>query len=382
MKNSLYIFLGCLLLFKCQSQIENEKICFIRGKVVNRDSEIIILIKAFEDSRYRGIEIPIKEDGTFEYRIMNSFVEEYELIFKDEREKGAWRPIAFYNDGDTIDFKLYSMSEGDNNKVAGSELVLKAPIFRQEMTELFYNEINYWEDQLYAIDTVERDKEEYSKLISNKIDSINGELVQWKIEFIKKDLSLFSYARLLDLIKQTQYKEVSSDLLENSFDILKQKFPNHPYNSICQNLINGLSNVKIGGFYVDFKAPDRSGMPITLSEMVANNKLTLIDLWAPWCGPCIKKSKSIVPLYEDLKVRGFDVVAVVGGISTKEEFDKAVQKYNYPWATLIEVNDQNKIWEKYNILNSGGSQFLVDSAGMIRAINPKPEEIAELLSQL
>ena len=164
--------------------------------------------------------------------------------------------------------------------------------------------------------------------------------------------------------------------------MFKKSFPNHPYNSIAENELNAFKNARIGGQFVDFTANDAKGNPTTLSVQIAKSKLTLLDLWAPWCGPCIRKSKKLLPLYDKLKTSGFDIIGVVGGIATDAEFIRAVEKHNYPWLILMEVSDKNRIWEKYKISRSGGSQFLIDSTGKIMEINPDPERIIQLLSEL
>ena len=49
---------------------------------------------------------------------------------------------------------------------------------------------------------------------------------------------------------------------------------------------------------------------------------------------------------------------------------------------LVELDKQNKIWDKYGIPNSGGKTFLVDKDGSILAIHPTADEVRELLNEL
>ena len=95
--------------------------------------------------------------------------------------------------------------------------------------------------------------------------------------------------------------------------------------------------IKLGGKYIDFTAPDAEGLPHTLSKEI-EGKVALIDLWASWCGPC---------------------------------------RLN-----LIELNDAGKIWEKYGIGNAGGGTFLVDKEGKILLIQPTAEEVKASLDKL
>jgi hypothetical protein len=49
---------------------------------------------------------------------------------------------------------------------------------------------------------------------------------------------------------------------------------------------------------------------------------------------------------------------------------------------LIELDNRNRIWSKYNISGSGGSTFLVDKNGLIIAIHPDAEELDKLLQEI
>lgn len=380
MKASIIFILAGFLLVTCGQQEEKKKYCLISGKVVDRNSETLMLKKATDNLRYTGIKIPINEDKTFEYLFEVPVIEAYELIFKEELDSRMWKANTFFPDGDTISFELHPLKAIDNNKIIGSKLTTILNDYSDEIQYNFNARLSYWNNLKYSTSSSEDGSEEYLKFVSNKIDSTNNEITKWKLEYIETNQNLVGYSQFLSMLRAATGDNLSVELLKRYYNILQQKFPGHPYNSIAQNRINSLENLKVGGTYVDFTAPDKEGNVIKISEQITKNKLTLIDLWARWCGPCIKKSKKIVPLYDELKASGFDVVAVVGGISDMESFTKAVEKYKYPWTTLVEINNEYRIWEKYNIIRSGGNQFLVDSEGKILAINPKPDEIMELLA--
>lgn len=91
------------------------------------------------------------------------------------------------------------------------------------------------------------------------------------------------------------------------------------------------------------------------------------------------KTQKVVPIYEEFKDSGFEVIGVIGGIRTQDQFFEATKNHKYPWIQLAEINDENNIWEKYGLPQSGGSQFFVDNSGKIQAINPEPEELKKII---
>ena len=95
---------------------------------------------------------------------------------------------------------------------------------------------------------------------------------------------------------------------------------------------------------------------MTLSSL-AKGKVTLLDLWVSWCGPCRVNSKQIIPLYEAYKDKGFTVVGVAREENNTEDMEKAIAKDGYPWINLVELNDKNQIWTKYRISNAAAAHI-------------------------
>ena len=58
-----------------------------------------------------------------------------------------------------------------------------------------------------------------------------------------------------------------------------------------------------------FKTTDRDGNEYDES-IFASNKLTMINFWEPWCGPCCKELPDLTSLYEKYKDQGFQILGV------------------------------------------------------------------------
>ena len=174
------------------------------------------------------------------------------------------------------------------------------------------------------------------------------------------------------LISPEFFKDYQRFYLRKEYD--------HPLIERAINLYSALSDeIKVGRQYVDVALTDGKNNYLKLSELVKEKKYIILDLWSPWCGPCIRKSKILKQKYSEINTNA-QIIGVVGGISEIEKAENAINRLAYPWKSFVEISDRNQIWEKYGIANSGGAQFLINKDGKILAINPKLEELLKIIN--
>ena len=75
------------------------------------------------------------------------------------------------------------------------------------------------------------------------------------------------------------------------------------------NVLQDKMDSTSGSPSVMFSATDRKGMPYTES-VFSENKITMINLWEPWCGPCVSEMPGIQRLYSTYKDKGLMVIGV------------------------------------------------------------------------
>lgn len=126
----------------------------------------------------------------------------------------------------------------------------------------------------------------------------------------------------------------------------------------------------------EIKALD--GTAFTLEQKAG--KVVLVNLWATWCGPCIKEMPELVALHEELKGNGFEVLGL--NVDDEEkglvESFAAEQKLTYPlgWTAEGQLNDLVKISRRTGIPQS----FLIDRKGRLRGtfFSASDQEVAKL----
>jgi DsbE subfamily thiol:disulfide oxidoreductase len=119
-----------------------------------------------------------------------------------------------------------------------------------------------------------------------------------------------------------------------------------------------------------FSAKDSSAVQIDTAQF--KGKVTLINFFASWCGPCKKEFPELVTLYKEHKAKGFQVVSI--GVDREEgrslEFAKG---FETPWG--IVADPESELMGKFGVYSMPAT-FIVDRQGVIRYYDTgfKPEE--------
>lgn len=395
-----------------------EVICKLKGAIVSRNSDTILLLRETDDIRYEdGIKIPI-HNHSFEYDLKIPFTEKFLLIFQDNRDAGRYKRIYFFPENRTINFTLHSNDSMKMDVISGGELNYKMAEYEKRRDDLFmplylpyrkaldslsrtgkyfsekgnemHEKLSNTNDKLEEsrLDQEEKELLRIGELYSkeaqcfiNKRDSVYRLMYKWSNNYIATNIDIFSYSLLLRSVEQYDGDKKNTDLefISTIYPVFVELFPSHPYTTRINEILKAIYTVKVGGHYIDFTAPTIDGKLVKASEII-QGKVALLDFWASWCGPCRALSKSVIPVYEKYKDKGFTIVGIAGEFKNTDAFSVALEKDKYPWLNLIELDHQANLWNKYNIGKQGGNTFLVDSNGIIIAIHPSAEELDKILS--
>ena len=344
--------------------------------VNNIEADTLILTKSLEDFRYHGTEIPVRNNHTAEYTLSHEFIEEYVLAYKSDLSKGMWKNIVFFPNSTQIEFSLYPSEQYEQNTITGDLLGERKRSYQFSFGSQFMEAGN----NIFSAFFQSEEGSEKWQDAKVRLDSINRAVLQYHYEYLKDDTSILGLNEYVELLNNADQMMIPADVFKEYHGHHTRRNFDHPLLERANNLYTALSSIKTGGNFVDITIKTLDDKSINLSRLIDGQKFVLLDLWAPWCGPCIRKSKLVKESYDTLTDK-LEVIGVIGGVNKKELAIDALKKYNYPWTSYLEISDENKIWEKYGISNGGGAQYLIDRTGLIIAVNPSLDEIATFLDQ-
>ena len=130
----------------------------------------------------------------------------------------------------------------------------------------------------------------------------------------------------------------------------------------------------------DFTLNDPDGNPVTFSEVYPKNKVTMVDFWASWCGPCRRFNPTLTQIYAKYSKKGFGILGVSLD-SDKDKWVEAISKDKLVWQHVSDL----KFWDSeagklFNISSIPQSYF-VDSEGKILLASPSEEQIESFLEE-
>ena len=135
----------------------------------------------------------------------------------------------------------------------------------------------------------------------------------------------------------------------------------------------------IGKQAPDFTAKNPKGEEVSLKQSMG--KVTIIDFWASWCGPCRGENPNVVAMYNELHDKGLNIIGVSLDDNNQNWID-AIAKDKITWTQVSNLKKwKDPIAIQYGI-QAIPATFILDANGVIVAKDLRGEELKAKIKEL
>ncbi len=137
--------------------------------------------------------------------------------------------------------------------------------------------------------------------------------------------------------------------------------------------------VEENGKISNFSAKTPEGTITSLNEHLG--KVTIVDFWASWCGPCRKENPNVVALYNEFHSKGLNII----GVSLDNDvakWKKAIQKDKLTWTHVSNLKGWEDPIAVENKIVEIPATIILDANGNIIARNLRGEELKNRIKEL
>ncbi len=372
MKQFILIISIVLTILSCNSKPDGF---VLNGKIDGINDGTKVTLRTVKDGKPFIVDSTTIQNGSFMITGKTEYIDVHFFNFQNVRGS-----FPFILDNKELNFTLYKDSlavskiEGSIDNEIAQNYMKTVSTFKKEFDGLRkeYQEAQQNQDTLFL------------KAYNAKVDAIKENNTQFNINYVKEQYkSIFSVLLLESLEKSKTLPLNEVNKIYESYS--KQLQESTPGKRLKEKIDATLATAE-GSVAPDFTAPTPDGKEITLSKV--RGKVTIVDFWAAWCGPCRKENPNVVKIYEKYHDKGLEIVGVsLDGTPRQKDAKKAwldaIEKDGLTWHQVSNLNYFNDpVARKYNI-RSIPATFILDSEGKIVAKNLRgpalEKKIAELL---
>lgn len=359
MKSSIFsaLLLAVLLLASCQSNTWK-----VEGTASGiADGDTILLYDGISEFPLDTI---VVQEGKFELEGQADSVMLYTLYC----DKASQQVIMFFTEPGTIKISLADSEapvvSGTPANDAWQEFVNLQMDYSQKMQEKamnLYNE-NVAEDQRMAI---------YQQYIG-----LQNEMNEKVIQLIKDNLgNEMGYYLFVELAFSGEL--FTNEQIVTFIGMMPEKFKQREPVKTLENRFGNAGKTEVGKTIENFTLRTPDGESMDLRSEISKNKITVLDFWASWCGPCCEEMPFMKQMLEENQEKGLGII----GISLdqdNEDWTNAIARLGLTWPQAID--DEGKLAEAF-LITAIPYTVILDQNGVILAKELRREALSQFIKE-
>lgn len=257
-------------------------------------------------------------------------------------------------------------------------------------------------DHLNLTDTV---KAEFVEPLPYSYQITGAKVVKKRSGFLREILRDAQDPEIARLVFDLSWQEIEKDEILSDSDVdekiavlleLAQKMDQDYVDRLITPRVESLQNKERlreknysllpGQVAPKFTLTNIAGDEVSLSDVLSENELVLVDFWASWCGPCIASFPALREMYAEYKDRGFEIVTISID-DTLADWESASEEQKLPWIDLGDAETGvmkgrfAPTASEYGVVEIP-SKFLIDKKGCIVNKQFSNDVLKELLTSL
>lgn len=363
MKKLMYILAaGTTLLAACQPGNTYK----VTGTIEGLNDGDTVLIQKIEERKLVPTDTAIVANGQFEF---TGTVDSTELRYVTYINNGRPAGTTFFLEKGDINVK---MSKDGKNEIKGTATNNTWNAYNVAMDSM-YTEMREIYGSIMDTTLTEEARKERIDLLNSK-EKVS---MDYTTEVIKTNIE-----NPVGIFLLTQnYSNMEPETLESVINMVPEKYQS---NQSVVNIKKELETAKktaVGQPFIDFEMQTPEGETVKLSDFISKNKVTLIDFWASWCGPCRAEMPNVVKAYNEYKNKGFGIVGVSLDNSA-DAWKKAIKDLNITWPQMSDLKGWECEGAQLYAVRGIPATFMISQEGIIVAKDVRGEEIAKKLDEL
>jgi thiol-disulfide isomerase/thioredoxin len=280
--------------------------------------------------------------------------------------------LLIQNDHLAVRLKKDSLFDSD---VVGSKSNEDLKIFKKRQSSYATNSRKYRIERDAAIKSGDQ---ALTMTVTNQWTTAENDFRDYATQMVTShNSSVIAPMILGELLNSKMIDEKKSRAIFNDFDLQVKE-------SVMAKRIDAYlkkaESVAIGAKAPDFEGAGPEGEVIRLSEVLG--KVTLIDFWASWCGPCRRENPNVVSAYNKYHDKGFNILSVsLDRKGADKAWKDAIIKDKMEWNHISRLQYFGPLAKLYNV-NAIPATFLLDENGIIIATNLRGQELHRKLEEL